>query len=85
LLSPVPQRRVHLNQGYEKKYGAGSLMENLPDGAPESPKKTAWLCGRPNNVFHGLILDQKGGCEAPNLDDLDEQKAQGVPLRLGAD
>jgi hypothetical protein len=60
-------------------------MKNLPHGAPESPKKTAWLCGCRNNAFHGLILDQKGGCEAPYLDDLDEQKAQGMPLRLGVD
>jgi hypothetical protein len=60
-------------------------MKNLPRGAPESAKKTAWLCGRPNNAFHGLILDQKRGCEAPYLDGLDEQKAQGMPLRLGSD
>ena len=60
-------------------------MKNLPHGAPESPKKTARLCGCRNNVFHGLILDQKGGCEAPYVDDLAEQEAQGMPLRLSAD
>jgi hypothetical protein len=60
-------------------------MKNLPRGAPESAKKTAWLCGCRNNVFHGLILDQKGGREAPYLDDLGEETAQGMASRLGAD
>jgi hypothetical protein len=60
-------------------------MKNLPHGAPEPAKKTAWLCGCRNNVFHGLILNQKGGSEAPYVDDLDEQKARGMRLRLGAD
>jgi hypothetical protein len=60
-------------------------MKNLPRGAPESAKKTAWLCACRNNVFHGLILDQKGGCEAPYMDDWDEQKVQGMLARLGTD
>ena len=60
-------------------------MKNLPHGAPESSKKTAWLCGCRNNIFHGLILDQKRGCEAPYLDDLGEQNAEGMPFRPGAD
>ncbi len=60
-------------------------MKNLPRGAPESAKKTAGLCGCRNNAFHGVILDQKGGCEAPYLDDLGDPKAQGMHVRLAAD
>jgi hypothetical protein len=44
-------------------------MKNLPRGTPESAKETAWFCGCPNNACHGVILDQKGGREAPYLDD----------------
>ena len=60
-------------------------MKNLPRGAPESAKKTARLCGCPNDAFHGVILDQKGRCEAPYLDDRDDQKVQGMLVWLGAD
>ena len=60
-------------------------MKNLPRGAPESAKKPAWLCGCRNDACHGAILDQKGGCEAPYLDDLGEPNAQGMLVRLGAD
>ncbi len=60
-------------------------MKNLPRGTPESAKKTAWFCGCPNNACHGVILDQKGGCEAPNLEHSDDRKARGMLVRLGAD
>jgi hypothetical protein len=60
-------------------------MKHLPRGAPESAKEPAWFCGCRSNACHGVILDQKGGCEAPNLDDLGDPKDQVMPLRLGAD
>lgn len=60
-------------------------MKNLPRGTPESAKKTAWLFSCPSNACHGVILDQKGGREAPYLDDLGYAKVRECRLRLGPD